>query len=142
MTQSIVRFQSGIMGSVEASYCSTQPFLEIYGREGVLTYKNGKLIIKASHIYESEVIMYDSPGIEKAFDMPSDNQILFCLDNPYEQHVMFLKAVMNDESVPVSIMEGYDALLIVKAAYESAQTGKTVYIDEMKAKVGGNCEED
>ena len=142
MTQSLVRFQSGIMGIVEASYCSTQSFLEIYGREGVLTYKNGKLIIRASHTYESEVIVYDNPGKESAFDMPSGNQVIFSLDNPYEQHVMFLKAVMNDEEVPVSILEGYEGLLIVKAAYESAQIGKTVYIDEMKAKVGGNCEED
>lgn len=129
LTQSMVRFESGIMGIVESCYCSTQRFLNIYGTEGILSYANGRLMVKGAKSYKSETVVYDQPGAEMSYELPFGGRFLYRTDNPYEQHIGFVQAVMKDKEVPVSIYEGYQTLQVVKAAYESARTGKTIRID-------------
>ena len=66
------------------------------------------------------------------FSLPYSNETLYNLENPHEQHVAFINSVINNTAVPVPISSGFDSLAVVKAAYESAENGQTVCIEEFK----------
>lgn len=136
MAQTIVRFRKGVLGIVEASYCSATPFLRIYGNEGMITYQNGELSVRGSKAYTGSHIVYETPGVEAVFEMPANHKDLYQINNPYEQHVWFIDAVKKDEKVPVEIADGFETLLLVNAAYESDCTGKAVDVEAWRRKYG------
>ena len=130
-THSIVKFSNGILGTVESSYCTKEASLKILGNKGSLSYVNGVLNVSGES-YEGFGIKYDTPKKAANFSLPYSNETLYNLGNPHEQHVAFINSVINNTAVPVPISSGFDSLAVVKAAYESAENGQTVCIEEFK----------
>ena len=130
-THSIVKFSNGILGTVESSYCTKEASLKILGNKGSLSYVNGVLTVSGES-YEGFGIKYDTPKKAANFSLPYSNGTLYNLGNPHEQHVAFINSVINNTAVPVPISSGFDSLAVVKAAYESAENGQTVCIEEFK----------
>ena len=130
-THSIVKFSNGILGTVESSYCTKEASLKILGNKGSLSYVNGVLTVSGES-YEGFGIKYDTPKKAACFSLPYSNETLYNINNPHEQHVAFINSVINNTLVPVPISSGFDSLAVVKAAYESAENGQTVCIEEFK----------
>ena len=130
-THSIVKFSNGILGTVEASYCTKEASLKILGNKGSISYVNGILTV-SGECYEGFGIMYDTPKKAATYSLPYSNETLFNTDNPYEQHVAFINSILNDTPVPVPVSSGFNSLAVVKAAYESADKGQTVCVEEYK----------
>lgn len=133
-SQSIIKFANGVVGCVESSYCSKENRFCIYGSEGTLIYRGGGIYMSGSHAYKGILVDYDGSGSEKFYPAFDVGKNLYKADNPYEQHVAFVKAVLNGEKAPISIWEGVESLIIVKAAYESAKTKRFVDIAEFTQK--------
>ena len=130
-THSIVKFSNGILGTVESSYCTKEASLKILGNKGSISYVNGVLTVSGES-YEGFGIKYDTPKKATNFSLPYSNETLYNLENPHEQHVAFINSVINNTAVPVPISSGFDSLAVVKAAYESAENGQTICIEEFK----------
>lgn len=130
-THSIVKFSNGILGTVESSYCTKEASLKILGNKGSISYVNGVLTVSGES-YEGFGIKYDTPKAAAKFSLSYSNDTLFNTENPYEQHVAFINSIIDDTPVPVPISNGFNSLAVVKAAYESAETGQTVCVEEYK----------
>ena len=130
-THSIVKFSNGVLGTVESSYCTKEASLKILGNKGSISYVNGVLTVSGES-YEGFGIKYDTPKAAAKFSLSYSNDTLFNTENPYEQHVAFINSIIDDTPVPVPISNGFNSLAVVKAAYESAETGQTVCVEEYK----------
>lgn len=134
--QTIVTFESGISAVVESSYCSSAAFMSIYGNCGYIEYRDGMLTLFSKNTYVDDDIIYDTENTTRRYEMMCDNKRVYSRENPNEQHIAFVKSVMENKSVPVSIEEGFISLAIVKAAYEASKCGKTVIISDFLEKEG------
>ena len=132
-SQTIVKFENGIVGCVEASYCATGARFEIYGNEGFISFNENRFfVVKAKNKYNGDYVNYEGNDTYQQYEIPCYNKTIFKTDNPYEQHIAFINSVRNNTPVPVTIEEGFYDFVIVKAAYEASKTGKTVDIEEFK----------
>lgn len=130
-THSIVKFSNGVLGTVESSYCTKEASLKILGNKGSISYVNGVLTVSGES-YEGFGIKYDTPKAAAKFSLSYSNDTLFNTENPYEQHMAFINSIIDDTPVPVPISNGFNSLAVVKSAYESAETGQTVCVEEYK----------
>lgn len=113
----------GILGSVEASYCSYQFTLSVYGSKGFITVtENTRVEIVLRETYEGTYIRYMEPGkiMHLAFPQLTMTSIQ-AEDNPYEQHAAFVRAVQKGEPAPIPADVGLRDLKIVQAIYRSAR---------------------
>lgn len=129
-----VTFESGVAATVESSYCSRTALMTVYGSSGYITYRDGILTLFSKETYRDGGICYDTPNTKAEYKMMCDNPTVYSSKNPHEQHIAFVNAVINGTDVPVGIDRGFESLAIVKAAYESSDSGKTVNISEFIAK--------
>ena len=133
-SQSIVKFANGVIGCVESSYCSKVNSFCVYGSKGTVIYRGGGIYMSGDNAYKGIFVDYDGSGSEKFYPAADTGKNLYKIENPYEQHVAFVNAVLNGKSAPIPIWEGVESLLIVKAAYESAMTKSFINIEEFTKK--------
>lgn len=128
VTNAACEFESGIQGSLEASYCSAPNILAIYGTKGFLTvFDDFKLDIRLSGSYDGDVIKYHNPGELMDFrysfhDSPTQ----------YDQHIAFVKAIQTGGPIPVEAEIGLYDLKAVKAIYKSAELKSFVEVGEVE----------
>jgi len=121
---------NGILGSVEASYCSYQFTLSIYGSKGFITItENTRVEIVLGGTYEGTYIRYKEPGKIMHMNFPSLTMTsIEADDNPYDQHAAFVRAVQHDLPAPIPADIGLRDLKIVQAIYKSAREQTIVEI--------------
>ena len=125
-------FESGILGTLESAYCAQQDILSIYGSKGFISVFSDKQIqIMLDDIYESELIKYHNPGEVESVMTELDMRVLYKKENPYDQHIAFVEAIMKGKTAPVPAETGLYDLKIVKAVYKSAIEQKLVEVDAL-----------
>ena len=133
-SQTIIKFENGVVGCVESSYCSKVNSFCVYGNEGTVIYRGGKFYMSGDNAYKGIIADYDGSGDEKSYPVSDAGKNLYRIDNPYEQHVKFTEAVIKGEKAPISVWKGVEGLIVVKAAYESSRTKSFVNIEEFTKK--------
>ncbi len=129
-TVAACEFESGAVGTLESSYITEPNILAVYGTKGYIHVMNEVVTLKMDEGYEGDIIKYSEPGKTHSFRYSyngyrDDN-------NKYDQHIAFVKAVMEGRPAPVSLETGLYDLQVVKAVYESAKTKKWVEVAEMQ----------
>ncbi|MCD9020852.1 Gfo/Idh/MocA family protein [Cohnella silvisoli] len=125
-------YANGILGSVEASYCSHHFTLSIYGTKGFLTItENTRVELMLGEAHEGEYIRCEKPGQVMNLEFPQLTMTHIQVEpNPYNQHAAFVRAIQNGESAPVSAETGLRDLKIVQAIYRSAREQRIVDVNE------------
>ncbi|RAU93707.1 Gfo/Idh/MocA family protein [Paenibacillus sp. YN15] len=127
----ICRFAGGALGTLEASYCSPQFSLAVFGTEGyiIITESNrveaqlrapfqGAFIrcLQAETVYDAVFPQFTPSSVQ--------------LDhNPYNQHAAFVSAVLEGRTPPVPVEHGLRDLRIVQAVYRSAREQTFVKVE-------------
>lgn len=124
VTNAACEFESGIQGSLESSYCSGPNIIAVYGTKGYFMVTDDlKLDIKLSDTYEGAVIKYYHSGEIVDFRYSFDHE-----NNPYDQHIAFVKAIQLGNPITVEAEIGLYDLKIVKAIYKSAAEKRIIEI--------------
>ncbi len=132
VTTAVCEFGNGVLGTVEAAYCAEQLMLTIYGTRGFVRVINlSDVYLKLDEPFEGETIKYEKPGEVFNRNYGYNNHTLGGSSNPYDQHVAFIKAILEDKPVPVPVETGLYDLKIVQAVYKSAKEKRCVEISEM-----------
>lgn len=131
VTSACCEFEGGIQGVLESAYCADQNILSIYGSGGFISVYNDSIVqIKMDEPYYGEIIRYDHPGGIKFISGLSCIE-LYKSDNPYDQHIAFVKAIMQGSAAPVPADIGLYDIRIVKAVYKSACENRFVSVSEI-----------
>lgn len=130
LTSAACEFESGILGTLEAGYCADANIVTIYGSSGFISILNDHYItIKLSQSYEGRHIHYTEPETIVAIQVVNINKKeLRRGHNPYDQHIAFVKAIMEGRPAPISAETGLYDLKVVQAVYTSAQEKRFVDI--------------
>lgn len=117
-------FESGALGSLEASYCADRSDLAIYGDHGYFVLNvNQSLELCLDAPFSHALIHYETPG--KRLLLPlSDYHQDYHRPNLWDQHQAFVQAVMRGQEPPVPVADGLRDLRITQAIYGAAQSGK------------------
>lgn len=117
ITNAACEFENGILGTLEASYCSSPNIVAIYGTKGFVSIINDRKVdIQLEECFEGETFQYAKPG-----EIETHCYDKIKAENPYDQHIAFVKAMMQGKSAPIPAEIGLYDLKIVKAVYQSAQ---------------------
>ena len=122
-------FENGMLGSISCSYCGPGVSMSIYGTKGyiILSY-NVDLEIQLGESHKSDLLDYSHPGKVERFHLPYERSVKYSSDNPFEQHIAFVRAIQEGSEAPVPASVGLHDLRIIKAIYESSQEKKAVSI--------------
>lgn len=130
MTTSIVRFKSGAVATFVSTTCAYPgigTYLKVYGTKGAVEATDGNLTLYKvegqSEEEEKEMLSKYNASTGAAATDPK-----LVLGHPSIINNM-IDAVLNDHDPQILPNEGIKAVKIVNAIYESARTGKTVYLD-------------
>lgn len=116
-------FESGVLGTIESSYCADRSYIGVYGTKGYFLFTNDvDLEVMIDTPFKGEVIDYDTPKAQRRYPVYSTLQ-QYEHETPYDQSIAFVKAILEGKPAPVSVESGLRDLKIVKAVYESAATG-------------------
>jgi predicted dehydrogenase len=140
----ILEFDNGALATLDMAWCTSGEMLSVQGTRGTADYINNETLLLGSDsgAFVGRVINYtgtargDSPrppGASATQEvMTVHPPSLDNLENPLNQQRLFLEAVRDSRSAPVSIASGLEDLRVVAAAYESARTGRTVALNETR----------
>lgn len=120
-----LRFVSGAIGTVEVAWTATgwEEGFWVYGTQGALEYTNRSGTPILRHAYRA------SPGT--TWGDTDVTEYRFAGDAPHTRHVLaFLAAVRGERPVLCSGDDGLEAVRLVFAAYESAETNLPVRVAE------------
>lgn len=141
----ILEFANGALATLDTAWCAAGEQMAIHGTRGTIEYLDNQTLTLRSDAgpYTGRVLNYtdggtrDEPGAPGAATMRQVTTLhaprLDDLSNPYNQHRLFLEAVRDDHSAPVSIASGVEDLRVVAAVYESARTGRVVRLKSKEA---------
>jgi predicted dehydrogenase/sugar phosphate isomerase/epimerase len=133
----VVRFKNGGIGVIQgttAAYPGWPPRVEIHGTKGSMIVENDRAVFRA-FMEEGEqsergaaVPPVSDSGPPKTKEEAEEIKVRMMRD----QIASFVRAVLRGETPPVSLRDGWQAVQLVLAVYESARTGKLVRPDEMQ----------
>lgn len=129
ITSVACEFKNGIQGTLESAYCAGPNILALYGTKGYISAVDDcKLDIMMDDSYKGEVIKYPAAGKLETINIGMHYGKLVQTDNPYDQHVAFVQAVMQGRPAPVPVEAGLYDMRVVEAIYRSAAEKKFVEI--------------
>lgn len=128
ITTAIGEFDNGANVTVESSYCALGGMFEIYGSEGYLVSHSNEITIYSQNEFRGEVLAHPGNKIELKISNDSLKDNLKKVETKYNQHQAFLRAVKDGSIIPTPGEDGLRGLKIVKAVYESANSGRMVLI--------------
>ncbi|OIJ10395.1 oxidoreductase [Anaerobacillus alkalilacustris] len=138
----ILKFASGALGVIEVTTATRPKDLE--GSISILGEK-GSVEIGGFSVNEMKTWLFEEKH-------PDDESAISIKENPENVygfgHISYLRdvvdAIKNNKSAPVDGVEGKKSLEIIHAIYESAITGKTVYLkyQPKKSPLGKNSTKD
>ncbi|MGE5551763.1 MAG: Gfo/Idh/MocA family protein [Bacteroidota bacterium] len=122
-------FAGGILATLTSAYCADQFVLAVYGTKGYFNVlSDTSLIIMMDEPYTGELIRYERPGEAVTLETGLTGRDLFHRDNPYDQHIAFVKAIQAGKPAPIPAEVGLYDLKVVAAVYESARERRFVEI--------------
>lgn len=128
LTIAITEYESGICGVFEAGYNSTGRKTEIYGSEGSIIVDEPDMVtVSLNAPYEGKIINYNGE-VTQSFKTGLTREFLNSTENPYEQHVLFVKSVIDKTETPVDFSVGLYDMQIVDSVYKSAREKKYINI--------------
>ena len=123
------KFANGTLGTIESSYCADQSEMSLYGTKGhFCMIDDYQVLLCLDEEFDGDVIHYHQPHQLISIAI-GDSISEFEQDNPHDQSIAFVKAVLQHKPAPVSIETGLRDLKVVKAVYESAKRKEFVTID-------------
>ena len=127
-TAAAFQYESGRIGTLSSSYCADRNECAVYGTKGhFLLVDDLHLMLCLDGEFDGEVIHYHEPG--KIVELPNYERLdLYHQENPYDQSIAFVKAILEGKPAPVSVETGLYDLKVVKAVYESAATKSMVEV--------------
>lgn len=129
--------RSGALGLFDAAWNAPHDMVEIYGSEGRVMFGGGQggpgeAILNRP--FAGRVIRVSDAGQLVRFDRSGGTKEHCARENPLNQHVAFVQAVLDGaESAPVPAECGRYDVAVVKAVYASAESGRRVAVAEMLA---------
>lgn len=122
VASAVCRFNGGVLGTLEASYCSAQFSLAVYGTEGyIIITDNNKVEARLRAPFQGAFIRSLEPGAIYEECFPHFTLSSIQLDhNPYNQHAAFVAAVRENRTPPIPVELGLRDVKIVQAVYRSA----------------------
>lgn len=136
----ILEFDNGALATLDMAWCTAGEQLALHGTRGTVEYIGNQTLMLDSDVgsFAGRIINYIGTSVSSVPKAPGASvtqQIMTVhaprlddLNNPYNQHQLFLEAVCANRPAPVSIASGVEDLRVVAAVYESAKTGRAVRI--------------
>lgn len=122
------RFENGVLGTLESSYCASSEDTQIFGTDGYVRWEAGHgLNLCLREPFSGKTINYTQPGIREHFSV-TDGLELYGQANEYDQSVAFVRAILEGRRAPVPVEVGVYDLKVIKAVYASAQSGARVTV--------------
>ncbi len=130
VTSAACEFKSGIQGTLSSSYAAGPNLLAIYGTKGLVSVTDeNRLDILLDEAYTGETIRYEQPGKLETIQYEF-NVVTLCRDpNPYDQHVAFVRALLEGKRAPIPLEAGLYDLRIVQAVYRAAEERTVVEVN-------------
>ena len=126
----VMKFPNDVNGKVFTSIgCKREYTMRscFYGTKGTIICDNKSAYLT---LYECGEDVYGS----KMYTMPQMIPVKIQNHNTVEEIDTFIKAIINDEDLPISSMEGASTVAVCCAVVESCETGKPVEIVYPKVK--------
>lgn len=126
-----LQFKQGGIGTLFAStscYPGLQSRIELYGQRGTLILENN--CITNLHFMDQDAT--DEYNAQRASSLISSNPALAVGDTHLVQYVDFIEAIAHNREPSVSGEEGAKPLAIILAAYQSAELGMPVLIEDYR----------
>ena len=129
--------RTGALGLFDAAWNADMTCVEVYGSEGRFAFwegQGGPAEASLNRPFAGRVIRVEEPGKTVRSTRSGGTRDHCHRDNPLNQHVAFVQAVLEGRSeAPVTAETGLYDVALVKALYASAETGRRVNVEEMLA---------
>lgn len=137
----ILEFEGGALATLDTAWCAAGEQLAVHGTRGTAQYIGNQTLMLDSDAgrFKGRVVKYDAPGSGSFPAAPGASvtrQVktvlaprLDNLNNPHNQHRLFLEAVRDRRPAPVSVASGVDDLRVVAAVYESMKTRRVIHVE-------------
>lgn len=133
-TVAVCQFASGIQGVFESAWNAPNNAVEIFGTGGMVRMAGGQggaVEIQINKPFAGRVINVTEAGTVSHIGPSGGGGKHYKPDNPLNQHVAFVRAVQNGEVFPITAQIGMEDVAVVKAVYQSAQTGQRVRVADV-----------
>lgn len=136
----ILEFSNGALATIDMAWNTAGEQLSIHGTRGTCEYISNQTLMLDSSAGEfvGQVVDYSGQSSQSSPAAPgtaATQQIctvtapsLGDLQNPFNQHRMFLEAIRDKRQPFVSIASGVDDMRVVAAVYESANSGCAILL--------------
>ncbi|MGG1515392.1 Gfo/Idh/MocA family oxidoreductase [Paenibacillus oryzisoli] len=130
MTVTVCYFERGAMGTLEASYCSHDYILKLYGTAGNITVTNNNQVdLMLNDTFIGETFAYNQPQTKQSYTFPNFTMTKINMaHNPYDQHVAFVQAIQAGRPAPIPVEVGLRDMRLVDAVYRSAKEKRLVEV--------------
>jgi len=128
VTNAVGEFANGVHATIESSYCADGGALEIYGSKGYLIRQSDEIILKSTQQFSGELLAYPGQNLEIKISVASLKDKMQGLAAKYNQHQLFVRAIVEEQEPPVPGEVGLRDVRIVKAVYRAAKEKRTVEI--------------
>jgi predicted dehydrogenase len=134
LTAAVMEFdRTAVLGVFESAWNADGSCFEVYGSEGSVKMRGGQgsaVEVQLNRPYSGRVI-HVSDDSRTLIPASGETHEHCRAENPLNQHVAFVTAVRDGLKVPVPAEVGLFDVAVVKAVYESAQSGRRISIEEM-----------
>lgn len=122
-TTACCMFENGILGTLESSYAADRSVLSVYGTKGHFVLGGDNCLeLQLDEPFCGNEINYSQKGTVTRYPL-KDTLALYDVENPHDQSIAFVQAILDGKKAPVSVETGLYDLKIVKAVYQSAISG-------------------
>jgi Predicted dehydrogenases and related proteins len=129
--------KTGALGVFESAWNADLNTVEVFGSEGRMLFgegQGGPAEAQLNRPFAGRVIRVDEPGRPIRFPRSGGTSSHCHRDNPLNQHVAFVRAVLEGQpAAPVPAEVGLYDVAVVKAVYASAEQGRRVPVAEILA---------
>jgi predicted dehydrogenase len=131
----VLQMDNGSIVTIDTAWCADGEELSIHGTGGRVEYRYNRWLALSSAMgrFKGHVVNYSGQLVEEYWGPEGEEQVIqICppkfgdLDNPFNQHRLFLEAARDGQPAPVSIESGVRDMRVVAAVYQSARTGRSV----------------
>jgi predicted dehydrogenase len=133
----VLQMDSGAIITLDTAWCADGEELSIHGTGGRVEYRYNRWLTFSSACgpFEGQVVNYSGQLGKGYWGPEGEEQVLEVrppafgdIENPFNQHRLFLEAARDGKPAPVSIESGVRDMRVVAAVYESVCTGRSVEV--------------
>ncbi len=132
---SIGEFETtGILAIFDSSWNADGSVLEIYGSEGHVRMLGGQgaaVEARLNQPFQGRVVQVDAANKTVLTPAGAGSRDQCRADNPLNQHVAFVEAILRGEPAPVTAATGLYDVAVVKAVYQSAEEGRRINVRDL-----------